>query len=219
MSILIAIYVIAALLLAVYGFNAWVLSGLYLKHRPKPQNAPRPKNVDYPLPPITVQLPIFNEALVVERLVGAVTQLDYPRHLLQIQVLDDSTDETTEIATQLVDHYYVQGFNIELIHRTDRSGFKAGALKEAMPRVAGEFIAIFDADFVPPSDFLLKTVPHLVDIPNLGFVQTRWGHLNSSYSSLTAAQALAIDGHFVIEQTARNRTGMLMNFNGTAGVW
>ncbi len=219
MSILIAIYVIAALLLAVYGFNSWVLSGLYLKHRPKPENTPRPKNVDQPLPAVTVQLPIFNEALVVERLIGAVTQLDYPRHLLQIQVLDDSTDETTELAAELVEQHQQQGINITLIHRTDRSGFKAGALKAAMPHVTGEYIAIFDADFVPPQDFLLKTVPHLVDNPNLGFVQTRWGHLNSNYSSLTAAQALAIDGHFVIEQTARNRTGMLMNFNGTAGVW
>ena len=171
------------------------------------------------MPTVTVQLPIFNEALVVERLIDAVARMDYPAPLLQIQVLDDSTDETTQLAAARVEHYRQLGKNIDLIHRGDRPGFKAGALKQAMARVTGQFIAIFDADFVPDANFLLKTVPHFANNPALGFVQTRWGHLNRDYSWLTSAQSLALDGHFVIEQTARNRSGLLMNFNGTAGVW
>lgn len=218
MSILAGIYVVTALLLAVYAFNAWVLTVLYLKHRRgAPAAAPDLSQTD--MPAVTVQLPIFNEALVVERLIDAATRLDYPQHRLEIQVLDDSTDETTEIARARVAHYRRLGFNINLIHRRDRSGFKAGALKQGLAQAAGEFIAIFDADFVPEPDFLKKTAPYFVANSRLGFVQTRWGHLNRDYSPLTAAQALALDGHFIVEQTARNRAGLLMNFNGTAGVW
>ncbi len=219
MSILIAIYVFASFMLAVYGFNAWVLTALYAKHRRDTSTAFDLAKIERKLPWVTVQLPIFNEALVVKRLIDAVVQLDYPDRLLQIQVVDDSTDETTAIAFDWVEQYRQQGLNIELIHRDNRAGFKAGALKGALEKATGEFIAIFDADFVPEPDFLQKTVPHFMDNPHIGFVQTRWGHLNSDYSHLTAAQALAIDGHFVIEQTARNRAGLLMNFNGTAGVW
>ncbi len=216
MFILIVIYVIAALLLAVYGLNAWVLTALYVKHR---KNRAVLAKSGVALPTVTIQLPIFNEALVVKRLIDTVAHLDYPPHLLQIQVLDDSTDETTDIALDCVAHHRQQGLNIELIHRQNRAGFKAGALKEAMDYVTGQFVVIFDADFVPKPDFLKQTIPHFLSNAKLGLVQTRWGHINTGYSHLTATQAIAIDGHFIIEQTARNRSGLLMNFNGTAGVW
>lgn len=217
MFILAVIYVIAALLLALYAFNTWVLTLLYLRHRDKV--ATLPPLDDMNLPPVTIQLPIFNETLVVERLIDAVVRLDYPPHLLQIQVLDDSTDMTTQTAQARVELYCRQGVNIQLIHRTDRSGFKAGALKNGLETATGEFVAIFDADFVPTPDFLRQTIPHFKTNDQIGLIQTRWGHLNQSYSWLTAAQALALDGHFVVEQTARNRSGLLINFNGTAGVW
>lgn len=216
--VLTIVYILATLLLTVYAFNAWVMTGLYLKHRGKPGPIPLTGSVAEPSS-VTVQLPIYNEALVIERLLKAVVGLRYPPHLLQIQVLDDSTDETTEIAGTLVEQYRRQGFNISLLHRTDRTGFKAGALREGLARATGEFIAIFDADFVPRPDFLQQTLPFFSSEANLGFVQTRWGHLNRDYSLLTLAQSLALDGHFVIEQTARNRAGLMMNFNGTAGVW
>jgi len=219
LSILIGIYVIAALVLAIYGLNAWVLTALYLKNKHKTSIRFSPKTINEDLPFITVQLPIFNEVLVVERLINAVAQLDYPSHRLEIQVLDDSTDETTQIARERVEYYSRKGFKIRLFHRYDRTGFKAGALKYGMENANGQFIAIFDADFVPQPDFLKQTIPHFLNNPKLGFVQTRWGHLNRDYSLLTAAQALAIDGHFIIEQTARNTSNLLMNFNGTSGVW
>jgi len=216
--VLTTIYVITALLLAVYAFNSWVLTALYWRRRRQAGPSLPPVEAST-LPVVTVQLPIFNEALVVERLIDAAVQLDYPHHRLEIQVLDDSTDETTQIATQRVEFYRQQGFNISLVHRDERPGFKAGALKAGMEVAAGEFLAIFDADFVPQPDFLQKTIPHFLHRPQVGFVQTRWGHLNRDYSRLTATQALALDGHFVVEQTARNRNNLLMNFNGTAGVW
>ncbi|MBI1878794.1 MAG: glycosyltransferase, partial [Chloroflexi bacterium] len=218
LSILIAIYIITAVWLAIYAFNAWVLTALFLKHRRTLLWFP-PLEARSKLPSVTVQLPIFNEALVVERLIDAIARLDYPAHLLQIQVLDDSTDETSEIALARVVEHRRLGLNIELLHRSDRTGFKAGALKNGLETATGEFIAIFDADFVPEPDFLKRTVPHLAANPQLGFVQTRWGHLNRHYSYLTATQALAMDGHFGVEQTARNRSGLMMGFNGTAGVW
>jgi cellulose synthase/poly-beta-1,6-N-acetylglucosamine synthase-like glycosyltransferase len=213
-----SVYIIVALLLAVYAFNAWVLTALYFKHRRDTPPA-RPEISETAWPSVTVQLPIFNEALVIERLIDAAARLDYPRAKLEIQVLDDSTDGTTAIALARVEHYRQQGVNISLLHRTERPGFKAGALKAGMAQAQGDFIAIFDADFVPEPDFLRQTVPYFTANPRLGFVQTRWGHLNRAYSRLTATQALALDGHFVIEQTARHRAGLLMNFNGTAGVW
>jgi len=220
MFILITIYVIAALLLAIYAFNAWLLTGLYLKQQlssPEISTAGAKKEVT--LPSVTVQLPLFNEVFVVERLIDAIVRLDYPPHLLQIQVLDDSIDETTELARIRVEAYQQLGVNIEFIHRADRTGFKAGALKNGLTSATGEFIAIFDADFVPEPDFLRQTVPYFADRPTLGWIQTRWGHLNRDYSWFTAAQALALDGHFAIEQPARNRSGCFINFNGTAGLW
>lgn len=218
MSILITLYVLTALMLAIYGFNAWLLTVIYGRYRHETTVAPTAE-AHRKLPTVTVQLPIFNEALVVERLVDATVRLDYPAHLLQIQILDDSTDSTTEIAQALVDSYRRQGVNIELIHRDERPGFKAGALKNGLATATGEFIAIFDADFVPNPDFLRQTLPHFAGKPHLGLIQARWGHLNRDYSWLTLAQGLALDGHFAIEQTARNRSGLLINFNGTAGVW
>ena len=167
---------------------------------------------------VTVQLPMFNELYVVERLITSVTKLDYPKDKLEIQVLDDSIDETQALAKKLVDKFGADGFNIKYLHRVDRTGFKAGALKEGLKVAEGEFVAIFDADFIPKEEFLKKTVPHFQN-SNIGMVQTRWEHLNEDHSYLTRAQALALDGHFVIEQQVRNKAGFFINFNGTAGIW
>jgi cellulose synthase/poly-beta-1,6-N-acetylglucosamine synthase-like glycosyltransferase len=155
---------------------------------------------------------------VVERLIDAVCKVDYPRDLLEIQVLDDSTDETVGIASACVDRHRAEGIDIVYLHRTNRQGFKAGALEEGLKTAKGEFVAVFDADFVPQSDFLRKTVPFFVD-PGVGMVQVRWEHLNRDFSLLTQAQSIFLDGHFVIEHTARNRSGRFFNFNGTAGIW
>jgi len=173
---------------------------------------------DADLPHITVQLPLFNEMYVVERLVKAVSEIDYPRDRLEIQVLDDSTDETVKIARATVENYAAKGFDIHYLHRDDRTGFKAGALEQGMKTAKGELIAIFDADFVPQSDFLRKLVHYFTDA-TVGCAQMRWAHINGSYNLLTRLQTIMLDGHFVIEQTTRNRTGNFFNFNGTAGIW
>src|SRR5690348_10073690 len=170
------------------------------------------------LPHITVQLPLFNEMYVVERLVKAVSEIDYPRDRLEIQVLDDSTDETVNIARATVETYAKQGYDIHYIHRDDRTGFKAGALENGMKSAKGELIAIFDADFVPKKDFL-RTLVHFFTDATVGCAQMRWAHINGSYNLLTRLQTIMLDGHFVIEQTTRNRTGGFFNFNGTAGIW
>jgi len=187
--------------------------GAYRRHTPH-GDAPAPGE----WPVVTVQLPVFNERHVVQRLVRAVAEVDYPRDRLQIQVLDDSTDDTVELSRAVVDELRGQGFDIELLHRTDRTGFKAGALDAGLATAKGSLVAIFDADFLPPTDFLRRTVPHLLE-PGVGMVQARWGHINASDSWLTAAQATLLDGHFVIEHTARHSAGHWFNFNGTAGVW
>ncbi len=181
---------------------------------------PRPKSLFTPdqLPHITVQLPLFNEMYVVERLVKAVTEIDYPRDRMEIQVLDDSTDETVNIARATVENYARAGFDIHYIHRDDRTGFKAGALENGMKTAKGELIAIFDADFVPKPDFLRKLVHYFTD-QTVGCAQMRWAHINGSYNLLTRLQTIMLDGHFVIEQTTRNRSGNFFNFNGTAGIW
>ena len=170
------------------------------------------------LPPITVQLPLFNEMYVVERLVKAITEIDYPRDRLEIQVLDDSTDETVSIARATVEKYAARGFDIHYLHRDDRTGFKAGALENGMKTAKGNLIAIFDADFVPKPDFLRKLIHHFTD-PIVGCAQMRWSHINGSYNLLTRLQTIMLDGHFVVEQTTRNRSGNFFNFNGTAGIW
>jgi cellulose synthase/poly-beta-1,6-N-acetylglucosamine synthase-like glycosyltransferase len=210
------IYLIAALMVALYGGNALLLAALHLRRR-RAGSPQVPAPVAWPK--VTVQLPIYNELYVVKRLIDAVAALDYPRELLQVQILDDSTDETTRIARAHAAQYQAHGLDIEVVLRHDRHGFKAGALAHGLETAKGEFVAIFDADFVPPADFLRRTVPHLLAEPKLAFVQTRWGYLNPEYSALTRAQTIALDGHFVVEHLGRNRNGLLMNFNGTAGVW
>jgi len=214
-SLFSAIYIVAALLLALYGANALLLTFTYWKVRHR-QSAEPPLTR---APRVTVQLPVYNEVHVVARLIDAAVRLEYPAGRLQFQVLDDSTDETTAIARQRVEALRARGVDIVLVRRQGREGYKAGALAHGMGTATGELIAIFDADFVPEPDFLLRTVPHFLTDPHMGFLQTRWGHLNGDYSLLTRAQALALDGHFAVEQTARQRSGWFMNFNGTAGLW
>ena len=187
---------------------------LYWKYR---KRAPKPLSTFEKLPRVTVQLPIFNELYVVERLLKSVAELDYPRELLQVQVLDDSTDETTALAAaRRSQALRAAGLDIELIHRTDRTGFKAGALEHGLKTCKGEFILILDADFVPTPDMLLRTIQYFTD-PKIGMIQTRWGHLNRTYSLLTRVQAMFLDGHLLLEQTARSRSGRFFNFNGTGG--
>jgi cellulose synthase/poly-beta-1,6-N-acetylglucosamine synthase-like glycosyltransferase len=209
-------YFVVLVLLASYGLHRYVLVYLYYKHRDKRTTEPAALFDD--LPRVTVQLPIFNEQYVVERLLDAVSKLKYPREKLDIQVLDDSTDETMDVARNLVERYAALGNPITYHHRTKREGFKAGALAEGMNTAKGEFIAIFDADFTPPEDFLLRTIHHFTD-PKTGMVQTRWTHINRNYSFLTQVEAILLDGHFVLEHSGRARSGVFFNFNGTAGVW
>lgn len=209
------LYGFLAAWLALYGFNSLLLTALYLWKR---NHLPETPRWNKPWPVVTVQLPIRNELHVVERLIAAVSNLDYPREALQIQVLDDSTDETQAVARQLVSRYARVGVDIQYLHRTHRTGFKAGALARGLERARGEWIAVFDADFVPPRDFLRRLVPHFV-APDVGCVQARWDHLNRCYSPLTRAQALGVDAHFVVEQRARSQAGLFLNFNGSAGLW
>ncbi len=209
-------YIISLTILFVFGLHGFIMIYYYLKYKNKKHPAVQLVG-DYPT--VTVQLPVYNERYVVRRLIEASCAMIYPKEKLEIQVLDDSTDETVEVIAALVEKYQKLGFTIHHIHRTNRQGFKAGALREGLEVARGEFIAIFDADFVPKQDFLLKTIPHFLSDPRVGMVQTRWEHLNSDYSLLTRTQAMALDGHFVIEQSVRNKVGYFINFNGTAGVW
>jgi cellulose synthase/poly-beta-1,6-N-acetylglucosamine synthase-like glycosyltransferase len=186
----------------------------YRKFIPEPKG----KFTEEDLPVITVQLPLFNEMYVVERLIKAVTEIDYPREKFEIQVLDDSTDETVKLAEETVAKYAQQGFDIYYLHRSDRTGFKAGALEQGLKTAKGELLAIFDADFVPKPDCLRKLVDFFTD-PLVGCAQMRWSHINGDYNLLTRLQTIMLDGHFVVEQTTRNRTGGFFNFNGTAGIW
>lgn len=169
-------------------------------------------------PHVTLQLPIFNEMYVIERLIKSACEIDYPMEKMEIQVLDDSTDETVGIVAKIVKEYQNAGFDIQHIHRLDRTGFKAGALKEGLKTAKGEFVAIFDADFIPKKNFLKIVLPFFND-PKIGMVQTRWEHLNRNYSLMTQIQALSLDGHFVIEQQVRNKANYFINFNGTSGMW
>ncbi len=214
---LVFVYLLVLSGLAVYGSLGLLTLWLFWRHRHDGAAAPAARPED--LPSVTVQLPIYNERYVVKRLIRAAARLDYPRDRLQIQVLDDSTDDTTERAAALVARYRQQGLDITLLHRDVRSGYKAGALAAGLQCARGEYLAIFDADFQPEPDFLQRTVPHFLTSPELGMVQARWGHLNPDTSTLTAAQALALDKHFAIEQTVRHRAGLFPKFNGTAGIW
>ncbi len=201
--------------LSAYGVHRYLMIYLYYKHR---KQMPTPMGLLSDLPKVTVQLPLYNEMYVAERLLDAMVALDYPKDKLEIQVLDDSTDETTEIVARKVAVLRKQGFDVTHIYRFNRLGFKAGALENGLHQASGEFIAIFDADFVPHPDILQKTIHYFSD-PNVGMIQTRWGHLNEHYSMLTRIQSMFLDGHFLIEQTARSRSGRFFNFNGTAGIW
>jgi cellulose synthase/poly-beta-1,6-N-acetylglucosamine synthase-like glycosyltransferase len=212
-----SVYMTAAAGIAIFGVLGLVTLWFYWRHRH--ESFPCPEFANEQLPPVTVQLPIYNERFVVSRLISAVADLDYPHDRLQIQVIDDSTDDTTGIAQSLVKRLESRGLKIQLIHRNNRKGYKAGALQAALAKATGEFIAVFDADFEPECDFLRKTVPHFIDAPHLGMIQTRWGHLNDAASPLTAAQTIALDKHFAMEQTVRHRANLYPKFNGSAGIW
>lgn len=221
LQFLAVVYALITLWLAAYGLHSWVLLVLYWWQRtgagvaaPQPPQLPSAG-----LPVVTVQLPLYNERHVVRRLIDAVAALEYPRDRLEIQVLDDSTDETTAIARARAAFWRARGVDIRVLHRSDRTGFKAGALAWGLRQARGELIAVFDADFCPRPDFLLRVVPPFLADPRLGMVQTRWSHLNADDSPITRAEAIALDGHFVVEQTARSQAGLLMHFNGSGGVW
>ncbi len=212
---ILALYYLILGTLACYGLHRMVLVfSFWRTGRDLPPRPPEPEA----WPVVTVQLPIFNERYVAERLIRAVCAMDYPRDRLEIQVLDDSTDETRELVAALVPELRRQGHDVVHLHRSDRTGYKAGALEAGLGKARGELVAVFDADFVPTPEFLRSSVPHFAD-PALGMVQARWGHINRDYSLLTRTQATFLDGHFVVEHTARHRSGCFFNFNGTAGIW
>jgi len=215
--IIIILYSISLLLIFLFSIGQLHLTLKYLQSR-KRNKGENLKLVSSELPLVTIQLPVYNEKYVINRLIESVSKIEYPRNKLQIQMLDDSTDETFDIIRKTTERLISKGFNISHIHRTDRKGFKAGALQEGMEISTGEFLVVFDADFVPDPKFLLDTIPHFQNL-EVGMVQTRWGHLNNNYSMLTKIQAFGLDAHFTIEQTGRSFAGSFINFNGTAGVW
>src|SRR5690242_8296157 len=212
-------YFIVLMVLAMYGLHRYWLVYDYFQYS---KNVPPPPPQVTNWPRVTVQLPIFNERYVIERLAEAVSRFDYPGELLDVQVLDDSTDETQEVARACVERHAAQGMPITYIHRTNREGYKAGALENGLKSAKGEFVAIFDADFIPEPDFLRRTIPYFLNpdgSDKIGMVQTRWTYLNRDYSLLTNVETILLDGHFVVEHGARSRRGTFFNFNGTAGVW
>ena len=214
-TLILGTYFFVLVILAVYGWHRYYLVYLYMKNKGR---QPVPAGTFESLPAVTIQLPIYNEMYVADRLIDVVCQIDYPRELLEIQVLDDSTDETRSVAEQAVRRNASRGVDIVYLHRTDRTGYKAGALDAGLKVAKGEFVAIFDADFTPTPDFLRRTVQFFTD-PKIAMVQARWGHINQEYSLLTKIQAILLDGHFVLEHGGRNRAGLFFNFNGTAGIW
>ncbi|MBS1518795.1 MAG: glycosyltransferase family 2 protein [Bacteroidetes bacterium] len=219
-SLVLAAYIISLSILFFFGAHGFNMVYYYFKTFNK-------RTVDleesefhldeYPV--VTIQIPLYNEQYVITRLIDSVLRMDYPKDKLEVQILDDSTDETTQIIKDHIVKYEEQGYDIKHIHRTNREGFKAGALKVGLETARGEFVAIFDADFIPRKKFLKRTIPYFYKEEKLGLVQTRWEHLNREYSLMTKTQAIALDGHFVIEQAVRNRAGFFINFNGTGGVW
>ena len=213
--VVLSLYFFSLLVMTAYGCHRWYLVRLYLRHR---HDATDPAARFERLPRLTIQLPIYNEMYVVRRLIDAVCGMNYPRDRLEIQVLDDSTDETSGLVAERVERWAREGLDIVHLQRTLRSGFKAGALEAGMQVAKGELIAVFDADFVPQPEFARNLVHHFTD-PGVGMVQARWGHLNREHSVLTRVQAILLDGHFIVEHTARNRSGRFFNFNGTAGIW
>ena len=214
-SVFITVYTVLLAVVSIYGLHRYALVFLYWRHRHK---VPIPAGHFDELPIVTIQLPMFNERFVAKRIIEKTCQIDYPREKLQIQVLDDSTDDTCEIARRTAEEMRSSGFDVEFIHRDNRTGFKAGALANGMKTAKGEFISIFDADFVPKSDFLKGTIHYFTD-PKVCVVQSRWDHLNREDSLLTKTQAIFLDGHFAIEHVGRNRSGRFMSFNGTGGTW
>ncbi len=218
-------YFIVMIILAFYGIHRYQLVWLYLKNKKNAAKWSEPpmRFAEGQLPFVTIQLPIFNEQFVIDRLIDSVCKLDYPRDRFEIQVLDDSTDETTEVAREIVERY-ARGFAgmapqpIVYLHRSNRHGYKAGALDKGLDIARGEFVAIFDADFVPPRQWVMQVIHHFAQ-PEIGMVQTRWTHLNRNYSFLTQVEAILLDGHFVLEHGGRSRAGVFFNFNGTAGMW
>jgi cellulose synthase/poly-beta-1,6-N-acetylglucosamine synthase-like glycosyltransferase len=211
----VALYLLILGVLALYGFHRGQLLWLYFRHR---HRAPQPPARFEELPLVTVQLPMYNELYVAERLLEAVAGLDYPKDKLEIQALDDSTDETQDIVKAKVEELVERGFQAVYIHRTDRRGYKAGALDNGLRLAKGDYLLVFDADFVPTPSIVRDLIHYFTD-PTVGMVQARWGHLNRDYSMLTRVQSMMLDGHFVVEHIARNRSGRFFNFNGTAGIW
>ena len=207
-------YIFSLTMLLIFASHGYVMLYYRNKNRDKKHNIKDEKD----FPPVTIQLPLYNELYVVERLINSVCKITYPKDKLEIQVLDDSTDETVELVAEIIEKKRLEGFDITQIRRANRVGFKAGALKEGLITAKGEFIAIFDADFVPNIDFLEKTLPYFSN-DNIGLIQTRWEHINEDYSVLTKIQALALDGHFLMEQTVRNKSDFFITFNGTGGIW
>ncbi len=218
-------YFIVMIILAFYGIHRYQLVWLYFKNKKNATKWKEPpmRFAEGQLPFLTIQLPIFNEQFVIDRLIDAVCRLEYPRDRFEIQVLDDSTDETTGVAREIVERY-ARGFAgmapqpIVYLHRSNRHGYKAGALDKGLDVARGEFVAIFDADFVPPPQWVMQVIHHFAE-PEIGMVQTRWTHLNRNYSFLTQVEAILLDGHFVLEHGGRSRAGVFFNFNGTAGMW
>jgi cellulose synthase/poly-beta-1,6-N-acetylglucosamine synthase-like glycosyltransferase len=214
-TVFMVVYTFALAMVSLYGLHRYALVFLYFRHRNK---TPKLKGVFADLPRVTVQLPMYNEQFVARRIIEKTCEIDYPREKFQIQVLDDSTDQTSEIARRAVEEAIARGFDIEYIHRDDRAGFKAGALENGLRTAKGEFVSIFDADFIPEPSFLQRSIHYFID-PKVCAVQTRWEHLNRHESMLTRSQAIFLDGHFAIEHCARNRSERFMSFNGTAGTW
>ena len=208
-------YIGCLLMIFFYSLTQLNMLRYFLKYIKQKKDEP---SIPRRLPKVTIQLPIYNEVHVIKRLLKCITAMEYPKDLLQIQVLEDSTDECLEISKALVLKYKKQGIPIEIITRKNREGFKAGALKNGLTTANGEYIAIFDSDFLPKANWILKAIPHFND-PKVGVVQTRWGHLNRNYSILTKVQSFALDAHFILEQVGRNQQQHFINFNGTAGIW
>ncbi|MFN3603784.1 MAG: cellulose synthase family protein [Leptonema sp. (in: bacteria)] len=221
--LLFALYLLDVIFLFLYGLHLYIMIYLYKKNKKKClSTSEKPIDLENTpleqIPEVAIQLPIYNEYYVVDRLLNSIKKIKWPKEKLYIQILDDSTDETVQKIARFTEKLKNEGFKIEHFHRDNREGHKAGALKEGLKKINAEFVAIFDSDFIPNVDFLVKTIPHFKD-PRIGMIQTRWGHVNRDYSLLTYSQAFGIDGHFVIEQVARNGSGLWMNFNGTAGIW
>ena len=219
-TIVLITYIISLSILFFFGSHGFSMIYYYFKtFKKRKEDLSSEDMILKEFPMVTIQLPLYNERYVINRLIDAVIRIEYPKDKVEIQILDDSTDDSTEIINEHIKKYLALGYDINLIHRTNRKGYKAGALKEGLEIAKGEFVAIFDADFIPRQKFLMRTLPYFYTNPKIGLVQTRWEHLNHDYSLMTKTEALALDGHFVIEQAVRNRAGFFINFNGTGGIW